>query len=64
MWHFHMRLAQVPPFIWRDIAQECLRQMKWARREVVDRHYGSAPDDRALIDEMTPLTLAPEGWTP
>ena len=47
----------------RALADECLRQMAWARRQIGDRHYDS-PDDREYLDEATPMTLAPEDWKP
>lgn len=46
------------------VADEVIRQMEWARRQIIDRHYGSTDDDRAHVNESTPLTLAPEDWQP
>ena len=39
---------------WLDVADECIRQMEWARASSPGKDYGRTP----------PLTLAPEDWKP
>jgi hypothetical protein len=48
---------------WRALADECIRQMEWARR-TVGASFGSTPEDRAYLDEHYPLTAAPNDWKP
>jgi len=47
------------------VADECIRQMEWARRECTGEHWeGDGRDGtRHLVDRSEePLILAPEGW--
>ncbi|HLE28139.1 MAG TPA: hypothetical protein VI793_08485 [Anaerolineales bacterium] len=47
------------------LADECIRQMEWARRECTGEHWeGDGRDGtRHLVDRSEePLILAPEGW--
>jgi len=47
---------------WNAIADECIRQMEWARRECV---IPFQPDyDECEIDYSAPLTFAPADWKP
>ena len=47
---------------WLLVADECIRQMEWARRECV---IPFQPDyDECEIDYSAPLTLAPKDWQP
>lgn len=49
------------------LADECIRQMEWARNECTGEHWeGDGRDGtRHLVDRSElPLTLAPEDWKP
>ena len=50
---------------WGDMADECIRQMEWARG-IGYRHAELASDDAdyVLAVNRPPLTLAPEDWKP
>lgn len=45
---------------WGDLADECIRQMEWARRQTFDSVRDYLPD----VEVHEPLTAAPEGWKP
>lgn len=48
---------------YKDLADECLRQMEWARTETCAENE-AALSTFGLAASVPPLTLAPEGWTP
>lgn len=50
---------------WRNIADECIRQMEWARRErsLPLWKYSSDQIDNVIVG-WVPLTLAPPDWQP
>lgn len=46
-------------------ADECIRQMEWARRGMLLKLAGLKDTGQTLAPITDPpLTLAPEGWTP
>ena len=49
-----------PPELFGELADECLRQIEWARRECVE----AADSETAEFTVMLPLTLAPPDWKP
>ena len=48
--------------MWGFIADECIRQMEWAKRTTVNRFLTS--EEWARRDKTLPLSPAPEGWKP
>lgn len=52
---------------WLALADECIRQMEWARTECVGERWGGDGRDgtRHIVDRSELLlTLAPEDWKP
>jgi hypothetical protein len=51
--------CDMPLSFWQSLADECIRQMEWARRQewVTEEMFRTARIAR-------PLTLAPEDWKP
>jgi len=56
--------------VWNLVADECIRQMEWARRpdrEVEVTQYwekGAGPAPTVIRTSELPLTLAPDDWKP
>jgi hypothetical protein len=48
---------------WRAVADECIRQMEWARDQCRDCVGGPAEDTLDAIYELK-LTAAPPDWSP
>jgi hypothetical protein len=51
---------------WRALADECIRQMGWARHNaLIERDWNAIMRQAALDDDLSmPLTPAPDGWSP
>ncbi len=45
------------------LADECLRQMEWARRDATE-HILNDNEASQVLSEFAPLSLPPDGWTP
>ena len=56
--------AQGPPATWGDLADECIRQMEWAKQIGHDSATGKNHDVGEWGEGGLPLTLAPEDWKP
>ena len=64
------------PIVWASMADECIRQMEWARRKCSQLNVveyfgprrlddGTWSDARGVhVEGFVPLSLAPEEWKP
>lgn len=50
---------------WEWLADECIRQMEWARTQCVGEQWEGDADDRHVVDRsQLGMTLAPSDWRP